>query len=183
MKWVYFIKPIGMDGPIKIGCSYSPDFRRKTLETWSPFPLEIVAEWEGGAVVERQFHALFSSSHIHHEWFSVSDELLSTIEQIKAGVFDGAALPDPQQLPRKAKDTSYMTAGWKYWRSIVSRVDHIAGQVDPDALKGRWVKYPEGLDKFDEVAVSAIRPGIEAQIEALRIHAETLPRRNLRRAA
>ena len=46
MTYVYFIKPIGMDGPIKIGCSVSPDRRRETLEWWCPFPLEILAEIE-----------------------------------------------------------------------------------------------------------------------------------------
>lgn len=27
MKRVYFIKPVGMAGPIKIGCSYTPEWR------------------------------------------------------------------------------------------------------------------------------------------------------------
>lgn len=34
---VYFIKPIGMDGPIKIGCSDKPARRLITLAAWSPF--------------------------------------------------------------------------------------------------------------------------------------------------
>src|SRR3546814_12747101 len=41
MKRVYFIRPIGQAGPVKIGCSVGPNKRRPELETWSPVPLEI----------------------------------------------------------------------------------------------------------------------------------------------
>ena len=42
-RYVYFIKPVGMEGPIKIGCSIMPTERLEGLAVWSPFPLEIVA--------------------------------------------------------------------------------------------------------------------------------------------
>lgn len=51
---VYFIKPVGLAGPIKIGCSYSPEKRRSALDCWSPFALEIIAQIDGGANLERQ---------------------------------------------------------------------------------------------------------------------------------
>jgi len=97
-KKVYFIKPIGMDGPIKIGCSAAPDTRRSTLETWSPFPLEIIAEIEGGEQLERRFHAKFTAQHKSREWFSVSADLLVTIEAINAGTFEIETLPAPRRL-------------------------------------------------------------------------------------
>jgi len=180
MKWVYFIKPIGMDGPIKIGCSYSPDQRRKTLEFWSPFPLEILAEWQGGAVVERQFHAMFSASHRHHEWFDVTDELLAVISQIKAGTFDGSTLPDPQQLPRKAKDLSYMTAGWKYERSVRTRIDNIVFSVDLEAAKALDTRFARDIGDLDDLGVELTRPAVEAKIAELRAQAATMPRRRPR---
>lgn len=96
---VYFIRPIGMEGPIKIGCSHSPDGRRSTLETWSPFPLEIVAEIEGGEKLERRFHCRFFDQHQSREWFRWSPELAETIDAINAGTFSIASLPEPRRLP------------------------------------------------------------------------------------
>lgn len=73
MSRVYFIKPIGFDGPIKIGCSISPDGRRDTLQTWCPFPLEIVAEIEGDTKLERRFHLMFDDTCKGREWFDWSE--------------------------------------------------------------------------------------------------------------
>lgn len=95
MKRVYFIKPVGMDGPIKIGCSQSPQLRREALDNWSPFALEIVAEIEGGFDLERRFHALFVETHQRREWFGWSKRLAATIAAIRDGTFDLATLPEP----------------------------------------------------------------------------------------
>jgi hypothetical protein len=95
---VYFIKPIGFDGPIKIGSSIHPEGRRQTLECWSPFPLQIVAEIEVDCELERRFHALFFDQHKGREWFEVTPELLSVIEQVQAGTFDVDTLPAPKHL-------------------------------------------------------------------------------------
>jgi hypothetical protein len=101
---VYFIRPIGMQGPIKIGCSIAPDGRRSSLETWSPFPLEIVAEIEGIRLLERRFHALFREQHRSREWFAWSPELQRVMDEVAAGTFDVDTLPDPQGLrPRNRK--------------------------------------------------------------------------------
>lgn len=182
MKRVYFIKPIGMEGPIKIGCSYSPDRRRETLEFWAPFPLEILAEWEGGPVVERQFHAMFAASHRHHEWFDPTPELLAVIAQISAGTFDGSTLPDPQQLPRKAKDTSYITEAWKYYRSVTARVENIVWRVGDEHRRHLDTSFTHGLYDMDDASVARLRPSIEAKIAALREHAAQLPQRRARAA-
>ncbi len=90
---VYFIKPIGMDGPIKIGCSQYPGKRLSSLETWCPFPLEIVAQIEGDVYIERRFHRKFLDTHLRSEWFEATDDLLDTIRQINAGQFQVSSLP------------------------------------------------------------------------------------------
>lgn len=95
---VYFIKPVGMDGPIKIGCSISPESRKSALDTWSPFALEILAEIDGSQWLERRFHAAFIHLHQRREWFDPAPELLATIEQIKAGTFDTDSLPEPRRV-------------------------------------------------------------------------------------
>lgn len=98
MKRVYFIKPIDLAGPIKIGCSKSPNNRLKTLSTWSPFALEIIAQVDGAERLEMQFHALLKASHERREWFKATPEVLSVVESVKNGTFDLASLPEPQRL-------------------------------------------------------------------------------------
>ena len=124
-RTVYFIKPIGMDGPIKIGCSISPDNRRQSLEEWSPFPLEVVAEIDGDLMLEARFHGQFRAEALRREWFTASPRLLATIERIRSGKFDIAELPQygpGLRPPRRKKDTSYITPEWRYERSVLSRV-------------------------------------------------------------
>lgn len=101
MRRVYFIRPIGMNGPVKIGCSYRPEQRSNALDTWSPFPLEIVAEIGGDFAIERRFHALFKGSHQRREWFNWTPEMESVIEQINAGTFDLSSLPPPQFISNR----------------------------------------------------------------------------------
>tara|TARA_Y100001951_G_scaffold105173_2_gene120410 strand:- start:1078 stop:1578 length:501 start_codon:yes stop_codon:yes gene_type:complete len=101
MKRVYFIKPIGMDGPIKIGCSKSPTGRLEGLRTWCPLPLELLASIEGGPAIERRFHAMFLDDHEGHEWFRASARLTKVIASVAAGTFDIETLPAPVMLRRK----------------------------------------------------------------------------------
>ena len=122
MNHVYFIKPVDMLGPIKIGRSVSPDGRRATLETWCPFPLEIVAEMAGPKELERRFHAYFLDLHIRHEWFRVSNELQAVMREIADGTFDLGALPPPRKLPTAPRDNSYLTPAWRYRTSVCARL-------------------------------------------------------------
>lgn len=95
---VYFLRPIGMDGPVKIGCSKLPADRLAVYMHWAPFPLEMAASLPGNFKLEARFHAKFAASHSHHEWFASSPELTATIQDIKAGVFDVATLPDAKRI-------------------------------------------------------------------------------------
>lgn len=101
MKRVYFIKPVGMDGPIKIGCSEQVEKRLSHL-TRKRRPLEIAATIPGDYFVERQFHTLFREDHIGKEWFFWTAEMGEVIAAINAGTFDLTSLPaEPVRLPRK----------------------------------------------------------------------------------
>lgn len=125
MSAVYFIRPIGMKGPIKIGCSVSPDRRRSTLETWSPFPLEIVAEIDGSFELERRFHALFAEWHQGREWFLWTVRLQQVIDAINAGIFDLDSLPDPKCLKPMRRRTNGWTERGKRIQSYAARIRHI----------------------------------------------------------
>ena len=120
---VYFIRPIGMRGPVKIGCSGLPPSRLSTLMTWSPFPLEIVVAVEGDSSLERRLHGIFAASHTHREWFKQSGELEALIGELQRGrpIGDCIDLNAPL-LPFREKTTSYMTDEWRRRNSYTHRL-------------------------------------------------------------
>lgn len=80
--FVYFLKPVGMGGPIKIGCSADPKTRVATLMGWSPFPLEIIGAVPGDFVHEARLLRQFRAHRLHGEWFSPAPELASFIADV-----------------------------------------------------------------------------------------------------
>lgn len=94
IQYVYFLKPVGMDGPIKIGSSIYPKSRLDQLQSWTWLELELVAESVGGIEAERLFQKRFQKDRIRGEWFSASDELLRCIEKINSGIEAIEALND-----------------------------------------------------------------------------------------
>lgn len=152
MKRVYFIKPIG-----------SPAARLGSLETWSPFPLEVIAELPGDMTLERRFHAKFQDSHERREWFGWTPELQATVDAIKAGRFDVDSLPAPfgiacyvggRKRPR--------TADQRRQLSLSLRVSHLAS-------RSGWAPpfEPHGMiARGDATAVAKI----EAYLSAPHLH-------------
>lgn len=100
-RYVYFIKPVGADGPVKIGCSILPTDRLSALTTWSPVKLEIAATIKGDEELERRFHTAFLENRSHAEWFLGCDRLTAVIAQVAAGTFDVSSLPAGRRLPAK----------------------------------------------------------------------------------
>lgn len=156
---VYFIKPVGLPGPIKIGCSQSPDGRRKTLEVWSPFALEIVAEIDGDAHLERRFHAKFFDHHQRGEWFDATPELVETIACIARGDFDPSTLPEAKRLPRQPASNDYLTPDYRYHTSVCARFRHLGGYpfwnaeflaILGDQLHGDWLPFRDEIEALIE---------------------------------
>lgn len=87
---VYFIKPVGLDGPIKIGWSHTTLGRLDTLAAWSPWPLQIATTMVGTYDDEQFLHRCFAASHSHREWFHSTPLLRETIARVK----DGATMED-----------------------------------------------------------------------------------------
>lgn len=84
--FVYFLKPVGLPGPVKIGCSKVPRGRLEQMATWSPVPLEIVVCIPGDYHLERNLHECFADIHSHREWFNTDDRLTRLIDDLKCGV-------------------------------------------------------------------------------------------------
>lgn len=78
-KHVYFLRPVGQIGPIKIGCSKLPALRLETLTVWSPVRLELICSVPGSHKDEHTLHGMFRNHHVHGEWFGASKELLALI--------------------------------------------------------------------------------------------------------
>lgn len=79
---VYFIKPAGLDGPIKIGSSKRPAIRVIDLAAWSPWPLQLIGAVHGSTEDERFLHKCFADCHSHREWFHSTPHLRETIQKI-----------------------------------------------------------------------------------------------------
>jgi hypothetical protein len=93
-SYVYFIREVGVErGPVKIGCSQSPEARLAAFSPLSPRPLEIAAKIGGDFLTERGFHTLFQLLNTHSEWFSSAPELEACIASINAGTFDLNTVP------------------------------------------------------------------------------------------
>ena len=83
--FIYFIKPVGQDGPVKIGCTRFVDDRLNHLMHWSPVPLEVSAIAPGDFRLERFIHNRFVAQSLHKEWFSPSPALMAAIARVKDG--------------------------------------------------------------------------------------------------
>lgn len=127
-RQVYFIRPVGAEGPVKIGSSGSPEARLRQCAAMSPVELEIVAVLPGGLDLERRFHALFADAIDHHEWFHATPEVVAVIAAVLSGSFDPSALPPPRRLPQQlgwteqsraaARATRAETRLWKAERRL-----------------------------------------------------------------
>lgn len=149
---IYFIKPVGLDGPIKIGCSVKPKERLEFLSMWSPFPLEIVAYVPGRFPDECFLHQCFAHDHIRHEWFRSSKELHEAIWAIVAsGTVDTVrkTLKPTGVIKRGQKPQEFRGCG-SYLNRItraLKRLYEANGNVycapsDVLAIMSRWRRNP-----------------------------------------
>lgn len=160
---VYFLRPVGCEGPVKIGTSVWPWGRLKTMAAWSPVPLELVAMTPGGALLEQRFHVHFRHLHSHGEWFHGAPELTGAVAAIAAGAFDFASLPPPSRLPTQCRwtDEARMDV------SDAHRVRWMKSWGFPipvavsDALGGRYQPDPDELVEKRRI----VRDFVEAHYE------------------
>lgn len=135
MKRVYFIRPVGEDGPVKIGCSHEPIHRLKSVQVWSPLLLEVAAYAEGSHDHERAMQRMFIEDHLHGEWFRASDKL----NRIIASVAATGALPlmeisrTAPGLGDRRRQNKGVTAEMK--RRVAAAERHAYGYGDAEFLR------------------------------------------------
>lgn len=176
---VYFMRPVGMEGPVKIGTTTASDRRHAELQRWSPFPLEVTAQIEGGLALERRFHTLFRPIRSHHEWFRPHPQLTRVITLIRAGRLDPNLLPPTRALGRTPPPqfaereclgeylSAHRAAGVEVppelWRKLCSWKED---EVDFDGVRAYLATLPCPMETAITAAV------IPAAAPALRIVAE-----------
>lgn len=85
---VYFIgASLESAAPVKIGISFNPVARLRTIQTGHPTQLRLLAIDYGGAKKEAELHRLFGNCRLNGEWFSITSSLRRRIEGL-AGTLD-----------------------------------------------------------------------------------------------
>lgn len=141
--FVYFVKPVGQLGPIKVGHSIYPPSRLVSLQTWSPVELELVSQFEGSLETERAIHERFAQWQVRGEWFEPVDDLVS----LAHGIRDGLSIDDLVDLSIKTgklfrkpntKSPKAMIVG--SYKLRVERARQYAGGV-----RGKPVELPDDV--------------------------------------
>lgn len=139
--FVYFIKPVGKPGPVKIGWSQSPVNRLMTMMAWSPFPLEIIVTIPGPYELEQNLHQCFADTHSHSEWFHPSPRLTAAISALRAGkdIAEAVDLNDRRgMLARKPKGGGSWSPTMRMYMSIYMRLLHAAKRAGKMNHDRRW---------------------------------------------
>lgn len=134
---VYFIRPVGMAGPVKIGHSICPESRLLTLAVWSPVPLEIAATTPGDVTLERKFHNLLADHWSHYEWFRDAPEVSAVVADVAAGSFDFTRLDamPATQVHRKKRNYPAISRRRQGIKSRLNWATYAIGLRAPDSIR------------------------------------------------
>ncbi len=191
MSHVYFIKPVGMDGPIKIGFSKKPLARLAVLSAWSPFVLEIIGQADGSSREENMLHRRFAHLHTHREWFMTSPELRQAIERIVAGETIKSVcqkIPEVGSIPKKTRLVTperkqFIEYGARIRKALFSAKTQggfIYAPLDVRAIMDDWRGRPTmaqsirptatQIQRIEEFLSDPVRHGAFVSIERIRDH-------------
>lgn len=190
LGFVYFVRPIGHSGPIKIGFSQDPTGRMSTLMTWAPVPLEVVATLPGGLGLERRIHAHFAAQHSHREWFHGSLALTAFINAVAAATpitkLLDFSLPVPRLTPPRKRNwppeyRKYIGYSARVRCAFTNLYDRDSAKffrapADVIEILHRWSKCrtePQGLPtaadilRLDEVLANPVAHGVDRELDRM----------------
>lgn len=135
--YIYFIKPVGMDGPIKIGCSRCAKGRLVEIARWAPMPLEIVGMVPGSFKDERTLHRAFAHLQEHMEWFAEGADLVAAIALIiEAGSVSAIRGKIRQGVDISKPGHRAWTEDRKHRQSFSLRLAHIRDRLNKELPSG-----------------------------------------------
>ncbi|MFF9436832.1 GIY-YIG nuclease family protein [Streptomyces sp. NPDC014735] len=88
---------------MKIGRSRNPQRRLAHLQIGSPARLSLLAQFEGGASLERALHRHLHDQREHGEWFSLGPD---PVETVRAAIRDISKASPTEELPAERTPTT-----------------------------------------------------------------------------
>lgn len=96
-------------GRIKIGTSYNPRERVRTISSYSPTLVRLIATWPGSYGNEAALHKRLEPSRHHCEWFEPTSAVLEFVDEVFGrGVTHVPEFADMKFAPR-SKHTAWIT--------------------------------------------------------------------------
>lgn len=109
---------IGSSGSplVKIGCTDNPERRLRHLQTGSPLPLQLLALFEGGFLVEAALHRRFADKRRHGEWFDLGPNPVDVVSPfVKVAQAEGAKHTDRRQPVHELRASYASIEEWSVW--------------------------------------------------------------------
>lgn len=173
-RFIYFIRPIGIVGPIKIGISARPEGRMLEMLEWSPFDLEIAHRIPGTYTLEKRIQQSLANDHLRHEWFSPSPRVVKLVADLQAGVTIDHAIDLNRdegliRTPRRSRQAG-RPRGMKLNASMTDgQLECLRFVMDFEAARGRVPTYQEIADGLGLHSKSGVHRYITALEERGRI--------------
>lgn len=82
-NYVYFVRMVTGEGPIKIGTSRDVEKRLAAISWGSPYPIELLAVTPGSHVLEHAYHDRFAAHRMSGEWFKPVAEILGEVAELR----------------------------------------------------------------------------------------------------
>lgn len=131
---IYFVRPVGAPGPIKIGSSTTPKNRLNFLLNWSPVDLELVCAAPGIRGVERAIKLRFGDHYIRNEWYEPCAGIVAILEEVQqTGRLPSDLAAEAHQIAKQKADE------YRRWRDRMRKRD-LARQHLP---KKKWTPRKE----------------------------------------
>lgn len=86
MTFLYFVKPVGQAGPIKIGHSVNPARRVRELACEVGRKLQLVAQCPARRIDESYMHWRHRHHHLCGEWFEPTPRIMADAERAAHGI-------------------------------------------------------------------------------------------------
>lgn len=112
---VYFLKPVDLAGPIKIGISWDFDNRLRVIQCDSPVELEVLAKVDAQLKDENVLHRMFGDLNVRGSWYRPDERLLLLISKLREGAPLSSVI-DRGCITRSARSDATLR-GWETRRA------------------------------------------------------------------
>lgn len=145
-QYVYAIQ-MGFQGPIKIGVSVTPPWRRQELQTGNPYELRILTTFKGGRDLEKSLHNRLAKHRMTGEWFKPHDDVFAALreEESRLGT---VSYKEPSHLP---------AYGWKVCMNCEVPLYKYPGGVGERMVQVEPGERPEMCNPCAEIAALRAR--------------------------